>query len=364
MLNPRTNVPISWELTVQEKLPTELKSRWESLSADFRRRRDDLAQLVRDGEMTVKAARNRAAELAEELAKALETMTLKEKSRKPLLSNKLAEAERARHKPLSPDAARSKTMELLMHNLTELQIANRKDEFEARTFVKAAANMTPVPSIEKLFELLNQATESGDAPAAEWSRRQLERLREFTADESVRDRIDLACDRPRVLNRRLIRKYLEGIVPRLQEKGFVEALLEKAIEAEDANACAAVFEIARIEPESVRPEALERIMASLERIPDQAIRFACRTDRDAAVEETGRIDRFLGISKAWIEKMAQLDEVRQPTEAELQRIERAASLPPLATDEPIGLIARGFTASTAKPLEASSPASEPESFIS
>lgn len=364
MLNPRTNMPIAWETTLHEKMPSELKSNWVSLSNEFRRKRDALAQMVRDGEMTIKAARSRATELAEELAKTVESMTHREKTRKVPLSIKLAEAERARHKPVPPEMAHAKTMELLMRNLTELQIANRKDEFEARTFVKSSTNMTPVPSIDKLFELLRDATESGDPPAAEWSRRQLERLREFTPDESVRDLIDVACDRPGILNRRLVRKYLEGLTPRLQERGFVEALLEKAIEAADANACAAVFEIARNEPESMRPETLERIVSSLERVPDQAIRYACRSDRETTIEEKGRIDRFRTDSMAWIDKMAMLDDVRQPTEAELQRIEHAASLPPLAADEPIGLAMRAFPTPMTKNTDSAGSAIDPEAVIS
>lgn len=337
MLNPRSKLPIDWESTFPEKLSGELKSAWEARSTEFRKRREDLAQLVREGEMTLKAARQRAAELAEELAKAVETMTQKEKAKTPILSRKLAEARRLRSRPATSEEAQKKTVELLMHNLTELQIANRKEEFEAKTFVKSAANTNPAPSVEKLFAVLDEATESGDAPAIEWCRRNLERLRDFVPDESVRDRIDIACDRPGILNRRLIRKYREAITPRLQEQGFVEALLDKAIEVSDANACAAIFEIARKSPETLRTESLERIAAVIERVPDPAIRFAQRADQEASAEEAARIERFLEASLAWVERTAMLEDVRQPTEAEARRLERLAGMPPQAIDEPIGL---------------------------
>lgn len=337
MLNPRAKLPIDWEMTIPEKLSVELKSAWESRSTEFRKRREDLAQLVREGEMTLKAARQRAAELADELVRAVDGMTQKEKAKTPILSRKLAEAQRTRSRKVTAEEAQKKTLELLLHNLTELQIANRKEEFEARTYVKSATNMNPAPSVEKLFAVLDEATESGDAPAIEWCRRSLERLRDFLPDESVRDRIDIACDRPGVLNRRLIQKYREAIAPRLQERGFVEALLDKAVEVSDANACAAIFEIARNAPDLMRSETTEYVATAIERIPDQAIRFAQRTDREAAAEEAARIERFVETSLAWVERTAQLEEIRQPTEAETRRLERLAGMPPQAIDEPIGL---------------------------
>ncbi|MBI1323139.1 hypothetical protein GC170_08120 [bacterium] len=337
MLNPRSKLPIDWESTIPEKLSGELKSAWEARSTEFRKRREDLAQLVREGEMTLKAARQRAAELADELASAVETLIQKEKARTPILSRKLAEARRSKARPSTTEEAQKKTVELLMHNLTELQIANRKEEFEAKTFVKSSANSNPAPSLEKLFAVLEDATESGDAPAIEWCRRNLERLRDFVPDEAVRDRIDIVCDRPGVLNRRLIRKYHEAIAPRLQEQGFVEALLEKAVEVSDANAFAAIFEIARKSPDSVRPESLECVAAVIERAPDPAIRFALRTDREASAEEAACVDHFLESSLAWVERTAMLEDVRQPTEAEARRLERLAAMPPQAIDEPIGL---------------------------
>jgi len=287
--------------------------------------------------MTLKAARQRAAELANELVRSVDHMTQKEKSKIPLVSRKLAEAQRSRSRPVTAEEAQKKTLELLMHNLTELQIANRKEEFEAKTFVKSAANTNPAPSFEKLLALLEEASEAGDAPAVEWCRRHLERLRDYVPDESVRDRIDIACDRPGVLNRRLIRKYHEAITPRLQESGFVEALLETAIEQSDANACAAIIEIARKQPASIRPEALERVGAAIDRIPPSAIRFAQKLDREISVEEAALVESFVETSLAWVERSASLDDVRQPTEAEARRLERLASLPPQAIDEPFGL---------------------------
>lgn len=337
MLNPRAKTPIDWESTIPERLSVELKSAWEIRSTEFRKRREDLAQLVREGEMTLKAARQRAAELADELVRAVASMTQKEKSKTPILSRKLAEAQKSRSRKVTAEDAQKKTVELLLHNLTELQIANRKDEFEAKTFVKSAANTNPSPSIEKLFAVLDEANESGDAPAVEWCRRHLERLRDFVPDESVRDRIDIACDRPGVLNRRLIQKYREAITPRIQERGFVEALLDKAVEVSDANAYAAIFEIARRAPDTLRPESLERVAAVIERIPDPAIRFAQRTDREASAEEAACIERFLEMSLAWVERTAMLEDVRQPTEAETRRQERLAAVPAQAIDEPIGL---------------------------
>ncbi len=337
MLNPRSKLPIDWESTIPHKLSVELKSAWETRSTDFRKRREDLVQLVREGEMTLKAARQRAAELANDLMRSVDHMTQKEKSKISLVSRKLAEAQRSRSRPVSPEEAQKKTLELLMHNLTELQIANRKEEFEAKTFVKSAATTSPAPSFEKLFALLEEASEAGDAPAVEWCRRHLERLRDYVPDESVRDRIDIACDRPGVLNRRLIRKYHEAIIPRLQESGFVEALLETAIEQSDANACAAIIEIARKQPASIRPEAMERLGAAIDRIPAAAIRFAQKLDRETSAEEAALVESFVETSLAWLERSALLDDVRQPSEAEARRLERLASLPHQAIDEPIGL---------------------------
>jgi hypothetical protein len=353
MLNPRMTTRIDWESTIPDRLSPETKSLWEARSADFRKRREDLVSLVCQGEMTLKAARQRSAELAEEMTRTVDDLTFREKSRTPKLTKTLAEAERVRLKPLSPEQAQRRTMDLLMHNLTELRIANRREEFEARTFVKAAANALPAPSVEKLFAYLEESVDADDAAAAEWCRRQLERLRAYVADETTKDRIDVACDRPGMLNRRLVAKYRDAIMPRLSEPGLVEALLDKGIASADANACAAVFEIARREPEALRPETLEKVASAVERMPDQAFSYAKFVDREARRESQQHIEGFAEIGRAWVEQAAALAEVRQPTEPELQRMERIASLPPLAADEPIGLVrdGRGLAASLSECTE-------------
>jgi hypothetical protein len=337
MLNPRSKMPIDWESTLQEAMPDELKSAWEARSTDFRNRRDDIVQLVREGEMTLKAARHRTAEMAAELIDSVESMVRKQKSKTPVLSRKLAESSKSLSRNDSPEESWKKTVELLMKNLTELQIANRKEEFETKTYVKSSAHTVPAPSIDQLFVFLHEAHETGDQPAVEWSRRQLERLREFVPDESIKDRIDEVCDRPGVLNRRLIGKYRDGIAPRMQEPGFVEALLAKAIEVTDANACAAIFEIARKSPESMKPETLDQIAASIDRFPETAMRFSLRTDREALKEEALQIERFRETCLEWLDRASALEDVRQPTESESRLAERPKNQSLTATDEPIGL---------------------------
>ena len=72
MLNPRRNSVSSIEMAVLNGFSDVIKKPFEERLTDFNQRKSDLIQMVSDGEMTVKAARKRAGELAVEMQMVVE----------------------------------------------------------------------------------------------------------------------------------------------------------------------------------------------------------------------------------------------------------------------------------------------------
>lgn len=321
---------------VINRLPEPLKKAFETRLEDFRTRRNDLIQLVNDGEMTLKAARARAQELAGELKKVAETSAKQALASKAAVSLHLQQSMMNRKKPKSAEAVQQETLTLLQGNLVELQINNRKAEFEARTFVRNAANAVPAPSMEKLFDFLEDSKNKADHAAVEWSRRQLEQLRAIAGPE-LEERIDLACDRPGTINARLVTKYQAALGDKLAENGLVESFLDQAIAENDANACAAVFEMARLNPEAISPQVQAKLASTMERFPDQALQFAARVDRAISQIETEAARQFESMSLEYITHQASLEEVQQPTESEIMHRAKLAELANRSPSEPVGL---------------------------
>lgn len=336
MLNPYQRTKPQLDQTVINRLPEPLKKVFETRLEDFRTRRNDLIQLVSEGEMTLKAARARAQELAGELKLVAESSAKQALASRPTISRHLQQSIANRKKPKSVEAMQQETVALLQGNLVELQINNRKAEFESRTFVRSAANALPAPSMEKLFDFLEDSKNKADHAAVEWSRRQLEQLRAVAPPE-LTNRIDIACDRPGTINARLVAKYQVALSDRLAENGLVEAFLDQAVAENDANACAAVFELARLRPELLSLPVEEKLASTMERFPDQALQFATRVDRAISQIETESARQFESMSLEYITHQASLEEIQQPTESEIVHRARLAELANRSASEPVGL---------------------------
>lgn len=337
MLDPRQQKQTFIDPAVVNRLPAIVKQKFEERLEDFSQRKSDLIQMVNEGEMTLKAARQRAQELAAEMQQVVERTVKDQKAHVPPLSQKLAESVRNRKKAKSTEELQREILNVMTKNLVELQISNRSPEFEARTYVKNGPNQVAAPSMEKLFEYLKESELRDDQAAAEWSRRQLENMKPFMVSPEMRERIDLVCDRPGALNPSLITKYQMAIVGRLAEPGFLEALISQAIETNDANACSAIFQIARQEMQMLRPEAQTKLMAVLDQFPSQAFSDALRIDSDMNHQTQLEIEQFEAMTLAFIEHSATLEGVNQPTELEVKRRQQIAERSALPMGEGIGL---------------------------
>ena len=336
MLNPRNKMPVYLDQNLMGRIPEELRRPFETKLADFQQRRLDLLQLVRDGEMTVRAARARAQELAGELKQVVESSVGQARAKRAPISVRLQEAQSSRKKAKSAEAVQQETVRLLERNLVELQIVNRKQEFEQRTYVRNATSTVPAPSFERMFDFLQESQVKNDPAAVEWVRRQLEQMRPIAPPE-LADRLDVACDRPGSINPRLIAKYQAAIADHLAEPGLLEAFLDQAVADTDANACAAVFEMARLQPAAISAEAQLKLAAVLEQFPEQALAYARQVESQVARQDAELIGQFEQMSLEYLAQQASFEEVRQPTETEIQQRARVAELERREPDQPIGL---------------------------
>ena len=338
MLNPRRNSVSSIETEVLNGFSDAIKKPFEERMTNFNQSKSDLIQMVSDGEMTVKAARKRAGELAGEMQMVVETVVNQMKGEGSPLSLRLMESVRNRKKNKTSEALQGEILEVMHRNLVELQIRNRRLEFEGRTYLKNGANQVATASMEKLFEYLDESEMKEDQAAVEWVRRQMEQLRPFVVSPEIMERIDQSCDRPGSLNLRLVEKYQKAIAERISEPGFIEALLDQAIDQNDANACSAVFQMAREELQLIRPEAQLKLMAVIDKFPSQAFSDALRVDRDANRNAEARTEQFQAMSLAYIEQSARLEDAKQPSESDLKRRMEIKAREALPADEPIGLV--------------------------
>jgi hypothetical protein len=314
MLNPRRNSVSSIETEVLNGFSDAIKKPFEERLTDFNQRKSDLIQMVSDGEMTVKAARKRAGELAVEMQSVVAATVNQQRGQGSPLSLRLMESVRNRKKSKSAEELQGKILEVMQRN----QVATA--------------------SLEKLFEYLDESEMKEDQAAVEWVRRQMEHLKPIVVSPEILERIDQACDRPGTLNLRLVEKYQKAIAERISEPGFIEALLDQAIEQNDANACSAVFQIARQELQLIRPEAQLKLMAVIDKFPSQAFSDALRVDRDANRNAEACTEQFQAMSLAYIEQSTRLEDAKQPSEIDLKRRMELKAREALPADEPIGLV--------------------------
>jgi hypothetical protein len=339
MLTPRKmNIEMkSAELV--SRIPAPIRPAIEPKLNDFQARRTDLIQLVREGEMTNKAANARARELAESIQTDLRDQVSQLKSTTPKLSETIRRAEKERSRPKSPEQMQAESIELLRANLIELQITNRRAEFESKTYVKNGANQVAAPSVEKLFDHLNQALRNMDDAAAEWSRRQLEQMRPFVAAPEVAEQIDIATSRPGRLNDRIIDKYRSQLAALATQKpGLVEALLEKAIEVGDANACVAVYETVRANASQFTEKTIESVGNRLVLFPPAAFQQASVIDDKVREIEITEITAFQQETEDFLRQAANLGKIKPLSEKEIEFQQHVENVRNNGGETPIGLV--------------------------
>lgn len=306
--------------------------------ARFRSIREDLERQVRRGDLTAKAARQRASDAAAALRQQLLAQADGYSPVPRIFLNRLtqvAEA-RARARETSPlDVLQRETNQLLRMVLTEQQIVNRAREFEERAYVRPIQGGMAVPTLEGLLRFHDQTTQSGDEVGREWTRRQLEAFRARTTNPEDLKRIDDACDRPEQVNAAIVARYVEALAN--VEAAGLERFVKEAIESRDANACCAAFLLAREAPVDLDARWARQVLDGVGVFPDASL-AALRTweadsrRADAEAART-RADYVIAVTEA----EAELPELEVPSDSDLRRQARVRARPVAQPDQPIGL---------------------------
>lgn len=306
--------------------------------ARFHALRDDLERQVRRGDMTVKVARDRARDAAAELKT---TLARKAEGYSPVPQAFLerlvetSDARRRAHETMPLEGLQRETNRLLRETLIEQQLMSRAGEFEGRTFVRALPGGKLAPTLDSLLTFHSAATHAGDAAAREWSRRQLEALRSRIAEPDDLRRIDQACDRPDVVNPRIVARYMEAMEGRDMET--LETFVTEALEGRDANACVAAFLMARAAPNGPNTRWVRTLLNGVVSFPDAALTALRAIEAEARSEDAEGAQAQVEYAVAQAESQVRLAGLEAPTENDLVRQARVKARPVAALGEPIGL---------------------------
>jgi hypothetical protein len=310
----------------------------EAALAGFRAVRGDLERQVRRGDLTVKVARDRAAEASADLRDRLIKQSEGYSPSSRAFLDRLVEADKARKKAketLSIEGLQRETNKLLRQHLVEQQLQARAGEFEGKTFLRPVAGGVPAPTLDGLLGFHRMASDSGDEVALEWSRRQLEGFRNRVFNNDDLRRIDRATDRPDRVNPRLIDVYVDAMKDRASED--LETFTEKAVGDGDANACIAAFVLARQSPEGPRVRWVRKVLSALPDFPDAALTTlrGLEAEARASEAEAARAQAQFAIARA--EAEVSLDGLEAPTERDRERVARIESRPVARPGQAIGL---------------------------
>ena len=317
---------------------TPFQAEADAALAGFRSVRSDLERQVRRGDLTLKVARDRAADAAGQLRADLARRAEGYSPCPKAFQDRLIEASEARRRAkdtLSLEGLQRETNRLLRLNLLEGQIKARAVEFEGRTFLRPIAGGSPSPTLDSLLSFHRTARDSGDEVAEEWARRQLEGFRNRVFNDDDTRKIDLATDRPDRVNPRLVDVYVESLANHSPEE--LEAFVSRAIAEGDANACVASFVLARREPAGAAYRWVRQVLSGLPAFPDAALAILRTREAETRSSEAEAARAQADFAAARADAEVDLAGVEPPTEAELARSSRVASRPLALPGEAIGL---------------------------
>lgn len=335
-------------------LSTPFKAEADAALAEFQATRAALERQVRDGEITIKAARQRAAEAAGRLRERLARRAEGFSPTPRVFLDRLvaaAEARRLARRTASSEALQREVIELLRQSIVEQQLAGRSAEFEARAFRRPLHGGQPAPTLDSLLHFHESARVAGDEPAMEWARRQLEafRLRGLSPEEERR--IDRATDRPDRVNERTAARYVEALRGRPAEE--LEAFVREAVDSSDASACAAAFLLAREAPEGTSARWVRDVLDGVSRFPDGALSVLRAREAEARREDAEAAAAAAEFAATVAEAEARFPALHQPDDAEVRRRDEHRARIVDASEEPVGL---AFHRRAPRPL----PPAEPE----
>jgi hypothetical protein len=338
MLRPQKKQLTQSENELRQYLPAAMRQRLEPVLDEFQMRRNELYSLVREGEMTLKFANTRVRELSEIVQSKIQDSLNDFRSQTSPLSDALVSAMKSKQVEESMPHAQKKMLDLLRANLVESQIMNRIKEFESRTYQRNSADQQPTPSVMKLMEMVQKARLDNDDSALEWARRQLEQLRPFVFSETLKDQIDLLTSRPGTVNRDLVEKYKLQIKNYWETPRVIQRFLERGIETRDANACLAVFEMARTNQENTPLELIESISKNMKSFPEFVLNYAAECDAIQKVQETEQLSQLETLASAYLDAGSDLGDVEVLTERELGMQRRIEALANSENPAPLGLV--------------------------
>lgn len=306
--------------------------------AQFHAAREDLERQVRRGDLTLKVAREKAMAAAEQMRAEVRQKAGAFHAAPRVLLDRLMEASAARKRSrehMSLEGLQRETNRLLRQSIIEQQVTTRAGEFESKTFLRRLPGGRPAPTLESLLAFHQNAGDAGDEAASEWAHRQLEGFRPQVTDPADVRRIDLACDRPDVVNPRLVAGYLGALQD--AELDAVELFVTQAIQSGDANACVAAFLRARSEPTGLAVRWVRGLLSNLAAFPDSALATLRTLEAEARSYDAEAARAQADYAAAVAEASARLVGVEIPTDDELTRAERVRSRPVARLGEPIGL---------------------------
>ena len=341
MLNPLRASLIRAGLDAQRQ-STPFSERTDAEVAHFQAVRDDLVRQVRRGDLTVKVARERAVAAAEGAKTALKRQAEGFSPTPRAFLDRLIETSAARKQArenASLESLQRETNRLLRESIVETRLVARAAEFEAKTFARPMTGGSPAPTLDGLLALARSSGEAGDEVASEWSRRQLEAIRGRVTEASDLRRIDLATDRPDVVNTRLVESYLAALDGQPPEA--LRTFIHQSIESGDANACVAAFALVRQFPatsdDPSEVEATRHVLTNLSRFPDAALTTLRGWEADARRLDTEAAQAQVGFAATRLDAESRLPGVENPTTAEVDRSSRIKAKPLVLPGEAIGL---------------------------
>ncbi len=314
----------------------------------FRTFRENLRREVRRGELTPKVARERAADAANQLTEGLHKHCQEARSTPSIFGERLAEVYNKRQLAKATptlETLQRETNRLLQANLVEQQIHNRNREFQSKTFERPVTGGEPAPTLRGLLQFHENAKVSGDESAREWSRRQLEGMKDQIVNPEDRKRLEQLCDLPGSLRADRVSEVLSELDH--QDPSLLNQLSDEVIDSADPNACVALYLRAR-EAAGVDVDNepwVTHLLGRLDAFPDSALDCLKTWEQDARTEENQMLHQEAERTGLIAKREAALPGLQTPQPHELVSIDRIDRLPAVAPGEQIGLSLqrRGFT---------------------
>ena len=341
MLNP-LRAALAQAGTEAQERSSPFSERTDAEVTSFRSLRADLERQVRRGNLTVKVAREQAAAAAETAKANLKRQAEGFRPTSRSFLDRLIEATDARRKTrdsASLESLQRETNRLLRQSVIEQQLVARAGEFEGKTFLRSMVGGPPVPTLDGLLGFARSSGESGDEVASEWSRRQLEAFRVQVQDPGELRKIDLACDRPDVVNPRLVATYLAALEGKPAE--VLTTFIDRSIESGEANACVASFVLARQADASPDDPAMNRVtrkvLSSLNQFPDSALMTLRGWEADVYEADIQAARAQVDFASARFDVESRLPGLEAPSAAAVSRANRIDAKPAAMLGEAIGL---------------------------